>query len=288
MTTDTHRLNLSAAAASIVVAVLLIAIKTWAQVETGALSIAASLVDSVLDLMIAAANLAAMLYAARPADDDHTFGHTAAEDIVALAQAAIVSASGLLIFYGGALRLWEPVAIAAEGAGLAVMLVALVLTGGLVWWQKRVARRTGSKIVDADSAHYVSDFAPNLAAIAALAASKFFGVVVLDSLLAMAAALWILRVGWRIGSSAVDGLMDREAPAGLVSEIAAVARAAPGIRGFHDLRTRMSGTRLFVQVHVEIDGDMPLREANEISERLRRDILGTSKDIDVIIHTDPV
>ncbi len=288
MTTDAHRLNLSAAAASITVALVLIAIKTWAQIETGALSIVASLVDSVLDLMIAGANLAAMLYAARPADDDHTFGHTAAEDIVALAQAAIVGVSGLLIFYGGVRRLFEPVVIGAETTGIAVMLAALVLTGALVWWQKRVARRTGSRIVDADSAHYISDFAPNLAAIVALGASKFLGVVTLDSVLAMAAALWILRTAWRIGSGAIDGLMDREAPVGLVSEIAAIARAAPGIRGFHDLRTRMSGTRLFVQLHVEIDGDLPLREAHDIGERLRREILKSGRDIDVIIHTDPV
>ncbi len=288
MSTDRHRLNLSAAAASITVATALIALKAWAQIETGSLAIAASLVDSVLDLMIALANLAAIRYAARPADDDHSFGHTAAEDIAALAQAAIVSVSALFIAANAAGRLVNPAPLQAEGLGLAVMLAALALTGGLVFYQSRVAKRTGSKIVGADMAHYASDFLPMLAALVSMAASKWLGVALLDSVLALAAAAWILRTGLKIGKSAWDGLMDREASAETVGKIVAIANATPGLSGWHDLKTRTSGTKLFVQIHAEIDGELTLRQAHAISAKLRHDILALGEDVDVIVHQDPV
>ena len=288
MADDRMRLNLSAAGASIAVALALIAIKGWAQLATGSLSIAASLVDSALDLTIALANLAAMLYAARPADDDHRFGHTAAEDLAALAQGALVIAAGLAILWSGAGRLVDPQPLSAEREGVIAMVAALALTGGLVWWQRLVARRTGSRIVAADSAHYLSDFAPGLAALAALAASKWFDFPQLDSALAMAAALWILRTGWRVARDALNGLMDREAPPETVARIAELADAAPGALGWHDLKTRMSGAKLFVQLHLEIDGSLTLKESHAIGEALRREILRIGPDVEVIIHTDPV
>lgn len=288
MSLDRHHLNLSAAAASISVATALVLLKGWAQIETGSLSIAASLVDSLLDLMIATANLAAIRYAARPADHDHQFGHTAAEDIAALAQAAIVSVSALVIAAGAAMRLVEPAPLTAEGVGAVVMALSLALTGVLVWWQTRVAARTGSKIVMADMAHYLSDFLPMVAALAAMGGSRLLGWDWLDPALALVAAAWILRTGLRLGGSAWDGLMDREAPAETVARIAAVANACEGLRGWHDLRTRTSGTKLFVQIHAEIDGGLTLNAAHAISARLRRDILALGEDVDVIVHQDPV
>ncbi len=280
-------LNLSAAAASIAVALTLVGLKGWAQIETASLAIAASLVDSVLDLMVSLANLAALRYAARPADADHRFGHTAAEDIAALAQAVVVSLSALWIAASAAGRLVEPAPLAAEGLGLAVMIASLALTGGLVWWQDRVAARTGSRIIRADMAHYLSDFLPLGAAMIALAGSRFLGAHWLDPALALAAAAWILRTGLVIGRGAWDGLMDREAPPETVARIAAIADATQGLRGWHDLKTRTSGTKLFVQIHVEIDGALPLKHAHAIGERLRRDILALGEDVDVIVHKDP-
>jgi ferrous-iron efflux pump FieF len=288
MSADRHRLNLSAGIASMAVAATLVAIKGWAQVATGSLSIAASLVDSLLDLMIAAANFAAIRYAAKPADADHQFGHTAAEDIAALAQAAIVTVSALAVAAAAAWRLTHPAPLTAEVEGAAVMAVSLLLTGALIWWQMRVARETGSKIVAADMAHYLSDFLPMIAALLALGAARFLDAGWLDAALALIAAAWILRTGLRIGRGAWDGLMDREAPAETVTRIAAIADACEGLRGWHDLRTRMSGTRLFVQIHAEIDGSLPLKDAHRIGERLRRDILAVGEDVDVIVHQDPV
>ena len=287
-TAAAHRLNLSAAAASIAVALCLVLLKLWALTATGALSIGASLADSVIDLAIALANLAALRYAVLPPDEAHRFGHTAIEDIAALAQSVVVTGSGLLILWGVGFRLANPRPLAHETAGLAVMLVASALTGGLVLWQRRVARRTGSRIVAADSVHYVSDLLPNLAAIVALGASAAFGVSGLDSLLAALAAVWLIRSGLRLGRASVDAIMDREAPAETVARVRAAVADVPGLRGTHDLRTRMSGTKLFVQLHAEIDGAMPLSEAHEVGAEARRRIVAACPGAEVIIHKDPV
>lgn len=281
------RLNLSAAGASIATALALVALKLWAQMETGALSVAASLADSALDLLVSLGNLAAILYAARPADEDHRFGHTAAEDVAALLQAGLVIAAGLAVFASGAWRLVAPRPLEAEGLGLGVMLVSLALTGALILWQQRVARRTGSRVVAADRAHYLADFAPGLAAVAALAGAGLFGLERLDPILAMAAALWILRTGVAAGRPALGGLMDREADPTLAERVGAIAAQTPGLAGVHDLRTRTSGSKLFLQLHAEIDGELSLREAHEIGEDLRRRLLTLDEEVDVIIHKDP-
>ena len=282
-----HRLNLSAGAASIAVAACLVLLKVWALSATGALSIGASLADSVLDLVIALANLAALRYAVLPPDESHRFGHTAIEDIAALAQSVVVIGSGLLILWGVGLRLADPQPLRHERMGLAVMAASIVLTGLLVLWQRRVARRTGSRIVAADSLHYVSDLLPSLAAIVALAASEAFGQSHLDSVLAAVAALWLVRSGARLGRSSVDALMDREAPEETVARVRKAVEDVPGLRGWHDLKTRMSGTKLFVQLHAEIDGHASLAEAHEIGEQARLRIIAACPGAEVIIHKDP-
>ena len=282
------RLNVSAGIASVAVALVLVVAKSWAWAETGALSVAASLVDSALDLVVSIANLAAILYAAKPADEDHRFGHNSIEDIAALAQAVMVATAGVALGWRGVERLLSPQPLAAESAGIAVMVLSVALTGVLVWWQRRVARQTGSKVVAADSLHYLSDLLPAAGAIVALGASALFGVVRLDSVVSLVAAAVLLRGAWKIGGSAFSALMDREAPAEVERRIAGVVENFPDIRGFHDLKTRVSGSRTFVQLHIELDGSQPLLDAHEIGARLRRSILMAVPGSEVIIHMDPI
>jgi len=282
------RLNLSAGAASVAVALVLVAAKAWAWAATGALSVAASLIDSTLDLVISLANLAAILYAAKPADEDHRFGHHSIEDIAALAQAVMVAGAALLLAWHGIERLVSPQPLAAEGAGIAVMVLSVCLTAALVWWQRRVARQTGSKVVAADSLHYLSDMLPAAGGILALSASALFGVAQVDSAVSLVAALVLLRGAWRIGDGAFAALMDRAAPAETEARIASVVAGFPEVAGFHDLKTRVSGTRTFVQMHIEVDGDLTLHQAHAIGARLRLAILDAVPGSEVRIHKDPV
>ncbi len=289
MSGDHHRLNLSAGMASVTVAILLVGIKLWALGLTGSLSIAASLTDSALDLIVSLTGLMAIIYANRPADDDHAFGHTSAEDLAALAQSLLVSVSGAAILWSATGRLLSatPPELSAEGPGIVAMIVAIFLTGGLVTWQLRVAKKTGNRVVAADSLHYLSDFLPNVGAIVALLASSAFGITSIDSIIAIAAALFLLFSAFRIGKGAFDALMDRRAAPEDIARISEIIDTWPGVLGFHDLKTRTAGNKVFVQVHIELDPDQTLYQAHGIGAGLKHAILNAMPEADVIIHKDP-
>jgi ferrous-iron efflux pump FieF len=282
------KLAMSAGLASVLVAGLLVALKLWAMSETGALSIAASLADSALDLMMSLGAAAAIVYAARPADEDHAFGHSSAEDLTALAQALFILLSAAIIGWAAAQRLLapEPPVLLDEGRGMLVMGISIALTLALVWWQGRVARATGSKVVAADRLHYLGDLLPSVGAIAALWVSSHWGIGSVDSIVALLAAGVLAFGALRIGKSAWDALMDRAADPEILAGIAALTSDWPGVRGFHDLKTRTAGSKVFVNLHIELDGDQPLRQAHDIGAGLRRAILTAYPQTDVIIHKD--
>ncbi|KEP70152.1 cation diffusion facilitator family transporter [Thioclava sp. BHET1] len=282
------KMNLSAGLASVGTAALLVALKAWALWQTEALSVAASLADSAVDLIISAGGLAAILYAAKPADDDHAFGHSSAEDLAALGQSVVILASALIIAISAIMRLIEPGAhvLRAQSAGIVVMVISACVTGALIWWQGRVARATGNKVVAADRLHYVGDLLPTLGAIAALWLSRTFGWGQIDSIVALIAAALMLMGAARIGLGAWNALMDRAAPDPVIEQIAEITRHWPGVRGFHDLKTRTAGAQIFVNLHIELDGDQTLEEAHEIGAALKRAILEAVPQADVIIHKD--
>ena len=282
------RLNLSAGLASVLVAASLVMLKLWALGSTGSLSVAASLADSAMDMMVSLGGFMAILYAARPADDDHAFGHTSVEDLANLGQAIFILISAAAISFAALTRLFTtaPAPLTDQGRGLAVMVLSVALTIGLVLWQRRVARLTGNRVVRADSLHYMGDLLPNLGAIAALWASSRFGMNSLDSLIALAAAAMLVLGALRIGKIAWDALMDRRADPAVITGIAAIAVGWPGVRGYHDLKTRTAGSRIFVNLHIELDGGQSLAEAHAISAALRRAIMAAYPATDVIIHQD--
>ncbi len=290
MTTEKLKitLNTNAGIASIVVASILVVAKLWAVFQTSSLSIAASLADSALDLMMALGALFAIRYAARPADDDHRFGHTSAEDLAALAQSLIILSSCVFITIGSISRLLrEPhISMIREYRGIGVMLFSIAITIALIAYQRHIIRKTGSKIIVADSLHYIGDLIPATGTIIALIASKYFQIHQLDSIVALLAAAILARSALKIGKTALDGLMDKAAPKELVIKVQELARTTEGVIDFHDLKTRMSGSKPFIHIHIELDGDQTLREAHAICAKLEHRILQAYPSAEIIIHQD--
>jgi ferrous-iron efflux pump FieF len=284
-----RRATLRVARAAVAVAFALVIIKAWALAASGALSVAASLADSALDVLVSATAMVALAYAARPADDDHAFGHTSVEDLSALAQSVAITAAAIAIAWAAALRLFggrQDTMIAMEGPAMLALVLSGVLTGALVVWQGRVARATGSRVIAADRLHYLGDLIPTGGALRSLAASWAWGIWQVDAVVALVAAAIMLRGAWTIGRGAWDALMDRQAGADIIARIAAVADGFPGVRGWHDLRTRTAGSRTFVILHVELDGEQTLAEAHEIGAALRLAIMAAVPQADVTIHKD--
>ncbi|NIY71204.1 cation diffusion facilitator family transporter [Marivivens donghaensis] len=284
------KLSISAGVLSVTVALLLVGAKLWALAATNSLSIAATLADSALDLLMSLGGLAAIIYASKPADDDHAFGHTSAEDLAALAQSVFIMVSACAIAIAAYLRLTSDAVspVAREGAGMVVMVFSIVVTLILVAWQRYVSKRTGNKVVEADSLHYVGDLIPNMGALIALWLNAQFGLGSVDSIVALLAALLMAVGAIRIGKQAFDALMDRAASNDFIADVEKIVGEFPGVHGFHDLKTRRAGSRVFLNIHIELDGSQTLDEAHSIGAALRRAIVAARPEADVLIHKDPI
>ena len=281
------RLIRRAARASLAVAAVLIAVKFAAWLATGSVAVLSSLVDSALDAIASAVNFIALRHALQPADREHRFGHGKAEAIAGLAQSAFVAGSALFLTVESVSRLIRPQEIAYGGAGIAAILLSMVLTFALVRFQSFVVARTGSTAIGADSLHYRADLLVNAAIVGALAAAAWLETSSIDPIVALLVAGYILRSAWAIMRTALDGLMDRELPDADRARIVAIVRSHPEVRGVHDLRTRRAGIQPFVQLHLELDGSMTLLEAHTVSDRVEAAIVAAFPGAEVIVHQDP-
>jgi ferrous-iron efflux pump FieF len=281
------RLMKQATYASIAVAGVLIVAKTIAWGMTGSVSVLSSLLDSLLDAVASAVNLFAVHHALTPADREHRFGHGKAEPLAGLAQAAFITGSAGLLLIQAAQRLRAPPAITDSEVGIAVMVLSIVLTLGLVAYQRHVVRATGSVAIGADRLHYASDLLLNLSVIAALVLSGLFDVRYADPVFGIAVAVYILVSALRIGRQSLDLLMDRELPDDQRARIREIVLKHPEVKSLHDLRTRSAGLDIFIQLHIELDANMRLNRAHRISDQVEAEILAAFPNAEVIIHQDP-
>lgn len=281
------RLRRRAATASLALASALALAKLAAALATGSLALLASLVDSLADIVASAITFTSVRIAQRPPDRGHRYGHGKAESLSALAQAALVAGSAGYILLDGVRRLMRPEPVVAAGIGIAVMLVAIVTTVVLVAYQRHVVRATGSQAIAADSLHYSADLATNLAVIVSLLLAGPLGLGWSDPLIAAAIAAWLLWQALGIARAAVDTLMDRELPPAERERIKAIVRTHPEVHDLHDLRTREAGGTRFIELHVELDGAMPLRAVHDVTDALEAEIGGAFPEVEVIIHPEP-
>lgn len=284
---EAGRLMRLATYASVSVAVTLIAAKLFAWQVSGSVSLLATLVDSVLDALASLLNLFAVHHALSPADEEHRFGHGKAEALAGLGQAAFIAASALYLFAEAIQRILAPEPIEAVGAGLGVMLLSIALTLLLLGFQRHVIARTDSTAIRADSLHYRTDLLVNLSVLLALVLSVW-GWPGFDGIFALGIAFYILYSAWQIVMHAFDHLMDRELPEEDRARVQARVLQHPKVRGMHDLRTRRSGTAIFMQLHVELDDDLTLLQAHDISDQVEESLMQDWPGAEIIIHFDPL
>lgn len=283
----TARLMKRATYASVTVAVLMIVVKFAAWVLTDSVSMLSSLLDSLLDAAASLLNLIAVRQAVTPADREHRFGHGKAEPLAGLGQAAFIGGSAVFLFIEAAHHLLQPAPTAKTALGIAVMGFAIAVTLALVAYQSYVVRHTGSLVVSADELHYRSDVILNASVIVSLMISGFLGWPYADPLFGIGIGIWIIWGAWRVARKAIVQLMDRELPDADRARIRAIALRHPEVTAVHDLRTRASGPTAFIQVHIEMDGNMPLAEAHRVSDEVEVELLRAFPRAEVIIHQDP-
>ncbi len=253
--------NIRAGLASVMVATILVALKLYAVWDTGSVAMLGSLADTILDLV---ASLATLF------------------------QVVLISLSA----FGIAIRAIEQFATGARttaaDSGIAVSVIALLLTLALVAYQRRVIARTGSIAIKTDAVHYQSDLLLNLAVIAALLLDHRFGLTGADPLFGLAIAAWLLWGAYRGSGEAIDQLMDREWPEARRRAFLQVANQHPELAGIHELRTRTSGNQDFVQFHVWVDPAMTIGEAHRVMDEVEAKLMAAFPGVEILIHPDPI
>lgn len=281
------RLMRRATYASVSVALILILAKSGAWALSGSVAMLSTLMDSVLDALASLVNLFAVRHALTPADREHRFGHGKAEPLAALAQAAFISGSAIFLLVEAGKRLYEPRPLEATGLGIGVMAFSIVLTLLLVRYQRYVISQTKSLAISADSLHYFGDLLVNAAVIVALLLSSQLGLYWADPVFGLGIAAYILWNAWQIASGALDMLMDRELEPDERKQIAEIVKHQPEVRGLHDLRTRSAGPHKFIQLHLELDGNMSLWRAHEIADAVEAELQAAFPEAEILIHQDP-
>jgi len=280
-------LTTRAAMASIAMAVFLVALKTWASIQTGSMAMLGSLADSTLDLLASLVVLAGVRIAAQPADTEHRFGHGKAEALASLVQVILITLSAFFIGGRSVVRLLAGAQTQEAELGIGVSVVAIAFTIALITYQRYVVRKTGSLAISTDRLHYASDLLLNSSVIAALILDQYAGLAGADAVFGLLIAAWLLFGAWRSSSHALDQLMDREWPEDVRARFLAACAEYPELAGLHDLRTRTSGTHNFAQFHVWVPSHWTVAEAHERMDRIEEELQARFPATEILMHLDP-
>lgn len=276
-----------AVGASIFLSSLLFVLKLFASLATGSLAILSSLVDSLSDIIASLVSFIAVKISLKPASCSYRYGYFKAEALSALIQAAFIAGSGLFVVYNAVDRFLHPSPLAQTTIGLIIMLFSLCATVALILFQRFVAKHTNSIAIKADSGHYVVDILTNIAIIFSLITVNLFKIEWFDTLTAFLIAVYLIYYAYQIAIEALSSLMDKELDESVRQTVAEIIKNTNGIRGFHDLRTRDLGGIYYFEIHLEMDGNIPLLRAHDLGDSVEHQIKKIYPNAQVLIHQDP-
>jgi len=262
-------------------------IKTVAGVITGSMTMISSAVDSLGDLMISIANLFVVRLADRAPDDDHNYGHAKIEGLGAMFEGGFIFAAGGFLIYEAIHKAFVGEVSHDSAFGLAVMVPILAMTIGTVVYLRRVAVATGSLVIKADALHYTTDVYVNLGVIVSLALVWLTGQPLVDTVISVGIALYMMASSVHIVREGFGVVMDRSLAPDTTAKVIAVLRGCPAIESFHDFKTR-TGKIPHVDFHVVVPPEMTAQAVHDLYLALRaqiHDIVGPSTK--VLMHADP-
>jgi len=245
-------------------------------------------VDSALDVLASAITFVAVWYALSPADGEHRFGHGKSEGLAAMLQSLVITISALFVCYEAVQRLIDPQPLQQINTGVAVMLGSALATLFLLTFQRFVVKRTGSVAIAADAMHYKSDLLVNLSVAIALPLSVWTNLPIIDPVIGVLIAAYIMWGTWEIANSSLKILLDHEIPQSDRDNIRAIALSHSDVKGFHDLRTRSAGSTLFLQFHLELEPDISLLKSHHIMDEVEDSVREQYPNCEIIVHADPI
>ncbi|HEY6630189.1 MAG TPA: cation diffusion facilitator family transporter [Rhizobiaceae bacterium] len=273
---------------SIVIAFVVLGLKTLAWWMTGSVALYSDALESTVNVIAALAAYWAIRVSHTPADQDHPFGHHKAEYFSAVLEGVLIVVAALLILVEVARAWTTPVDLNQPWPGLAVNAIASVIN--LVFAQVliRAGRSERSPALIADGQHIMTDVVTSVGVLVGLVAATLTGWKILDPALAVIVALNILWQGWHVIGSSVQGLMDRAVDKDEHFRIRDIISAnSKGAMEVHDLKTRIAGRATFIEFHLIVDGDMSVRESHIICDRIEEALRAEIPSVRITIHVEP-
>lgn len=284
-TRDLSKWALLSIAASIVV----IGLKVLAWQLTGSVGLLSDAAESVVNLVAAVIAFIALRIAAKPADDEHNFGHVKSEYFSAVIEGVLIVVAAIVIIATAVERLLHPVELEQVGIGLAVSVLASVINALVAWQLIRVGRAYRSLTLEADGKHLMTDVWTTAGVVLGVAAVALTGWLVLDPLIAIAVAINIIFVGYKLMRSSTMGLMDSAIPA---EQLAAIDEVLDRHRSaevdFHDIRTREAGHLRFVQMHMLVPGAWTVKRGHDLVEEIETELHDAVEDLVPTVHLEPI
>lgn len=283
-----------AAGSSVIGALALTGLKVVVGVATNSLGILAEAAHSGLDLVAAVMTLLAVRLSGKPADRDHLYGHGKVESLSALFETLVLLGTCVWIVYGAIARLVSgAVEIEVTIWSFLVMATSIVVDISRSRLLYRVARKYNSQALEADALHFSTDIWSSAVVILGLSGVKLSEwsprlapLRNADSVAAILVALIVVQLSVKLGMRTVHALLDA-APLGMEERIIAAVEALPGVLNCHNVRARYSGSQLFVDVHVLVDGNQTLKEAHDLTEQVEQAVRQLAPNADVTVHAEP-
>ena len=276
---------------SIATSIATMALKFGAWFLTGSVSLLSDAVESLVNLTAGLIALAALTIAARPADADHAYGHDKAEYFSSGAEGALILVAAVSIIYTAVGRFLHPAPLENLGPGLMVSMLAALLNFATARAMLKVGHKYDSITLEADAKHLLTDVWTSVGVVAGLGVVMFAppSWQILDPLMAVAVGLHIIATGAHLLQRSWSGLMDTALPANEVGQIEAeISKLLPADTSFHDLRTRKSGARRFIDFHLLVPGESSVHEAHALCDRIEAALEQALPNTAVTIHVEPL
>ncbi|OBU02107.1 cation diffusion facilitator family transporter [Morganella psychrotolerans] len=242
-----------------------------------------TLSDLIADFVVLIANRGS----SKAPDEEHPYGHFRYENVASLVLGVLLLVVGGGMLWTAGSRIMSPETIPeVHSVALYVALLALLAKEGLFRYMLYVARKVKSNMLEANAWHARSDAASSLVVAIGITGS-LLGYRILDPIAALIVGLFILRMGIKFTLQSLQDLMDRGADEETIAKITESVMATPGVEGIHDLKTRKSGDYLLVDVHLEIDENLTVKEGHEIAIAAEMNIRRDPQVLSVMTHIDP-
>ena len=283
-----HQEKSHAALSSVLWSAFLTVIKLWAGIVTGSLGIISEALHSGLDLMAAAMTFYAVKVASRPADESHPYGHEKLECIASILLGNILVVVGAAIGYAGVMKIVRGETLAAPGVlALIAAVVSIVVKEGLYWYTIAAAKRIRSVSLKAEAWHHRSDALSSIGSFAGVLGARL-GVPILDPIASIVICLFIFKVAYGIFHESIDRLVDRACDVDTVAAMRETMLRTPGVVRVDDLKTRLFGSRTYVDAEIAVDGALPLRDAHVIAEAVHHELERDYPDVKhCTVHVNP-